>query len=152
MIASDKCLKLIAKFEGLRLKPYLDAIGVPTIGYGNTYYLDGSKVTMKDKPISKDEAWALLQDHVDDFITRVDKLAPGLNENQLSALTSFAYNVGLGNLKKSTLLKKVKANKVDPTIKAEFLKWDRAGGKVLPGLTKRRVEESELYFKPVTKD
>jgi lysozyme len=68
--------------------------------------------------------------------------------NQFAALTSFAYNAGIGNLKSSTLLKKVNANHNDPSIALEFAKWDKAGGKVLAGLTKRRASESKLYFTP----
>lgn len=80
-----------------------------------------------------------------------DKLVPlvksEVNENQFAALTSFAYNAGIGNLKSSTLLKKVNANPSDETIRAEFMKWDKAGGKQLAGLTRRRKAEADLYFK-----
>ena len=69
-----------------------------------------------------------------------------INQNQFDALCSFAYNCGVGNLKSSTLLKKVNKNPNDPTIKDEFLKWNKGGGKVLTGLTKRRIEEAQLYF------
>jgi lysozyme len=69
-----------------------------------------------------------------------------INQYQFDALCSFAYNCGVGNLKSSTLLKKVNKNPNDPTIKDEFLKWNKGGGKVLSGLTKRRIEEAQLYF------
>ena len=69
-----------------------------------------------------------------------------INQNQYDALVSFTYNCGSGNLQKSTLLQKVNAKPNDPYIKAEFLKWNKAGGKVLPGLTKRREEEAKIYF------
>ena len=70
-----------------------------------------------------------------------------ITPNQFGALVSFAYNCGIANLQKSTLLKKVIANHNDATIKDEFLKWNKAGGKVLAGLTRRREAESNLYFK-----
>jgi len=69
-----------------------------------------------------------------------------VNQNQFDALTSFAYNVGIGGFKKSTLLKLVKANANNPLIRNEFAKWNKAGGKVLKGLTNRRKEEADLYF------
>ena len=69
-----------------------------------------------------------------------------INQSQFDALCSFAYNCGVGNLKSSTLLKKVNVNPDDPTIKDEFLKWTKGGGKTLPGLVKRRTEEAQLYF------
>ena len=71
---------------------------------------------------------------------------PMLNSNQFSALVCFAYNVGTGNLLKSTLLKKVNANPLDPTIRDEFMKWNKGGGVVLNGLTRRREKEANLYF------
>ena len=71
-----------------------------------------------------------------------------INENQLGALTSFAFNAGTGNLQKSTLLKKVNANPNDPTIRDEFMRWTKAGGKVLNGLVTRRKAEADLYFTP----
>ena len=83
-----------------------------------------------------------------DFADKVDPLVKSqVNENQFAALTSFAYNAGIGNLMKSTLLKKVNANPSDETIRTEFMKWDKAGGKQLAGLTRRRKAEADLYFK-----
>lgn len=144
----ESCIDLIAKFEGLKLEPYLDVIGVPTIGYGATYYKDGTMVTMRDKPISIQEAKDLLSYHVRSFYDQVKliTLSAKLNENQLSALTSFSYNLGIGALLKSTLLKKLKLDPLDVSIKDEFVRWNKAGGKELAGLTKRRKEEAELYF------
>lgn len=69
-----------------------------------------------------------------------------VNQNQFNALVSFAYNLGIGNLRASTLLKKVNSNPNDPTIRAEFLKWDKAAGRILAGLTRRRKAEAEMYF------
>jgi lysozyme len=138
---------LICEFEGLSLKPYLCPANIPTIGYGNTFYIDGSKVTMNDKPISKYIAFEMFKVIADDFAKKVSKLITyPLNQNQFNACVSFAYNVGMSNFKNSTLLNKVNFNASDLTIKNEFLKWNKANGKVLNGLTKRRQYESDIYF------
>lgn len=140
-------IDLIKKYEGFSKVPYLCPAGIPTIGYGCTYYPDGKKVSILDKSISEEQATQMLILVVDDFALKVSKLLKQkLSENQFNALVSFTYNVGLGALSKSTLLKKVNINPNDKTIREEFLKWNKAGGKVLNGLVKRRLEESDLYF------
>jgi lysozyme len=89
-----------------------------------------------------------LHEELNKFGKQVDSFTrDDLTQSQFDALTSFCYNLGGGNLKSSTLLKKVNLNPNDPTIKAEFLKWNKAGGKVLAGLTRRREAEATLYFK-----
>ena len=139
--------KLIQEFEGLSLVPYLCSAKVATIGYGSTFYPSGKKVTMQDQPISLATAKWMLKETADKFAADVDKLIKAnLNQNQFNAIVSFAFNLGLTSLGKSTLLKKVNINPNDPTIAAEFLKWNKAGGKVLNGLTKRRAKEAKLYF------
>ena len=142
----NKGIPIIRKFEGLKLKAYLCPAGVWTIGYGNTFYENGSKVQEGEK-ITLDRADKLLFFVVQKFESEVLKLVKSaINENQLGALTSFAFNVGAGNLAKSTLLKKVNANPNDATIRDEFIRWTKAGGKVLNGLVTRRKAEAELYF------
>jgi len=139
-------IDLMHDFEGCRLEAYLCPASVPTIGYGSTYYEDGRPVKIGDA-ITQERADQLFEAIAEDFAKRVRSLLKvGLNENQFSALVSFTYNVGVANLKKSTLLKKVNINPSDPTITDEFLKWNKAGGKVLAGLTRRREEEAKLYF------
>lgn len=139
-------IDLVKSFEGLRLTAYKCSAGKDTVGFGSTFYEDGSKVKPGDK-ITVDRAVKLLEFILDKFEDSVQKLVtPELNENQLAALVSFAYNCGVGNLKSSTLLKKVNADPNDPTIADEFKKWTKAGGKVLTGLVKRRNAESILYF------
>jgi lysozyme len=139
-------IDLMHQFEGLKLDAYLCPANIPTIGYGNTYYEDGKKVKIGDK-ITKERADNLFLAIAEDFAKRVRTLLKkDLTENQFSALVSFAYNIGVANLNKSTLLKKVNVNPSDSTINAEFLKWNKAGGKVLAGLTRRREAESKLYF------
>jgi len=89
----------------------------------------------------------MFKDIADNFAKRVSKVVTQpLTQNQFNSLVSFAYNVGVGNFMKSTLLKKVNNNRLDHTIKDEFLKWNKAGGKILNGLTKRRQNEADNYF------
>jgi len=144
---SNLGLELIKKYEGFKAKAYLCPAKVPTIGYGSTYYEDGTKVKLTDPPITQERATELLEALLVSYERSVDSYCVDtINQNQFDALCSFAYNCGVGNLKSSTLLKKVNKNPNDPTIKDEFLKWNKGGGKVLTGLTKRRIEEAQLYF------
>lgn len=133
-------LALIKSFEGCKLTAYVCPAGVLTIGWGTT----GPEVT-KGLKITQAQADSWLIEDVNKFADGVDKLVTvKLTENQKAALTSFAYNCGLGNLKSSTLLRKVNAKDFKGA-KNEFQKWDRAGGKTLPGLTRRRAAEAELF-------
>jgi lysozyme len=136
---------LIKQFEGCKLKAYKCPAGLDTIGYGNTWYPDGTKVKPGDV-ITQERANELLDIIVEDFAKKVKPLIKqNLTNNNFSALVSFAYNAGVTNLKNSTLLKKVNANPKDPSIRAEFMKWVRANDKVLNGLVKRREAEAKLY-------
>ena len=146
MKTSNKGIELLKRFEGLSLKPYKDAIGVATIGYGCTCYKDGTAVKITDIPISNEQAEALLRETLVQYESGVLELVRvPLNQNQFDALVCFAYNVGIGNLKKSTLLKRL--NDGCYTDAAEqFLRWNRAGGRVLNGLAKRRKLEKELFL------
>lgn len=147
MILDNKGYLLITNHEGLKLKPYLCPAKIPTIGYGNTYYTDGKRVTLLDKEITKQQAFDMFKEVANRFAKRVDALVTSnINQNQFNALVSFAYNVGTGNFASSTLLKKVNRNPDDLSIKDEFLRWNKAGGKVINGLTNRRNEEADLYF------
>jgi lysozyme len=144
---SQRGLDLIKSFEGLKLKPYVCAGGINTIGYGNTYYMNGKKVTLQDKPITIQEAEELLKLSVSIYEKAVDSFCrDDISQPQFDALVSFAYNVGTGALQKSTLIKKVNANPKDVTIADEFLKWNKSAGRVLAGLTRRRQAEANLYF------
>lgn len=147
MKLSDKGYDLIKRFEGYSDRPYKCPAGISTIGYGNTYYPNGTKVKITDPKITKEYANEILAHIADEFAADVLKLVKSkISVNQLNALTSFAYNVGVNNLAKSTLLKLVNINPNDAMIAKEFLKWNKAGGKVLNGLTNRRIAESALYF------
>lgn len=136
---------LIKHFEGCKLKAYKCPAGVFTIGFGSTFYEDGSKVKEGDV-ITQERANELFDTIIDDFARMTNALVKSnVSENNFSALVSFTFNVGTGNLKKSTLLKKVNADPKDPTIKAEFMKWTRAKNVVLKGLVRRREAEAKLY-------
>ena len=141
-------IEMIKAFEGFRGTPYKCSAGVPTIGYGATFYPGGKKVTMTDAAITEVQAVELLANMLVSFEKYVDSYCVDtITQNQFDALVSFAYNLGPANLKSSTLLKKVNANPNDESIKLEFLKWVKAGGKTLKGLVRRREAEAELYFK-----
>jgi len=133
-------LDLIKSFEGLKLRAYLCPAKVWTIGYGST----GPHVT-PGKVITEAQANDLLQDDLDRFEKAVTRLVTvPLTQNQYDALVSFAFNVGISALERSTLLKRVNAKLFDQA-KAEFSKWNRAGGRPLAGLTRRRAAEAALF-------
>lgn len=147
MKISQDGINLIKHFEGCRLKAYLDSVSVPTIGYGHT------KGVKEGMIITETKAEELLKQDLEYFENRVlDLVKVNLTQHQFDALVSFAFNVGEGNLKKSTLLKKLnntiffRQTEVE-AIADEFLKWNKAGGKVLAGLTKRRQAERSLFLK-----
>lgn len=136
---------LIKRFEGCKLKAYKCPAGVWTIGYGNTFYEDGTKVKEGDV-ITQERADELFDIIINDFARMTDALVKSdVTENNFAAIVSFTFNVGTGNLKKSTLLKKINANPKDPSIRAEFMKWTRANNVVLKGLVRRREAEAKLY-------
>lgn len=144
---------LIAEFEGLRLSPYYataeeKAKGIVTIGYGSTFYPNGTKVKIADPPITKTKAMELLQITANSFAEKVnDLIKKEVNQNQFDALVSLAYNIGIGAFKVSSVLRLVNSNPNDPNIKNWFLAWNKQAGKVLSGLTARREKEVKLYFK-----
>lgn len=131
------------KREGLKLKPYLDTRGIPTIAMGNTFYLNGKKVTMQDKPLTLREAVKLGRIVSDNFAKDVFALLKKeVNQNQFNALVSLAYNIGVPRFSTSTVLRRVNINPNDPTIKSAFMMWTK--NKELIG---RRKSEVEQYFK-----
>lgn len=140
MRTSQRGLNLIKSFEGLRLQAYQDAVGVWTIGYGTTR---GVNAGMK---ISKEQAERMLLNDVQRFEPEVQRLVTApLNQNQWDALICFTYNLGAPNLESSTLLRKLNAG--DYVAAADqFKRWNKAGGKVLAGLTRRREAERALFL------
>ena len=145
MELSQKGKELIMQFEGCKLTAYQDSVGIWTIGYGNTFYEDGTPVKKGDI-ITHNRAIELFNLIVKKFEVSVDELViSNVNQNQFDAMVSLAYNIGLGNFKSSSLLKMVNKSPNDNTIYLQFLRWNKAKGKVLEGLTRRRMAESNLY-------
>jgi lysozyme len=138
---------LCRSFEGLYLKPYLCPAAVPTIGYGTTAYENGVRVTLADPPITKERAEELLMHELNTAcLPRVLKLCDNLESwgpGSVAAIIDFVYNLGSGNLASSTLRKKILANDREGA-KEQIVKWVYGGGKVLPGLVRRRNTEKEL--------
>ena len=143
-------LDLIKAFEGLKLSPYLDSVKIPTIGIGTTFYEDGTKVSMKDPAITEARAEALLMHHLNSFAAKVEKLLTvPVTDNQFAALLALVYNIGTGAFSKSTLLKKLNAQDYVGAA-GEFEKWNKAGGNVIAGLTRRRQAEKALFVHPIS--
>jgi lysozyme len=146
MKPSKRCIDLVKKFEGLKLKSYQCQAKVWTIGYGSTRWYDETPVR-EGQEISIEMAEKLLMNDLQKFANHINL---NVSQNQFDALVSFCYNLGLGNFNNSTLKKKVIVNPEDESIKDEFLKWGKAkiNGvlKELPGLMKRRLSESNLYY------
>ncbi len=139
-------IDLIKSYEGLNLTAYLCPANVPTIGYGTTKGL--TRADVGRKTVTEAEATRLLLEDVARFEKAVDKLVKvKLTDNQRGALVSFTYNLGEGNFGSSTLLRNVNAGDFKAA-KSEFAKWDKAGGKVLAGLTRRRTAEAALFSTP----
>lgn len=141
MELNDAGIKLIQSFEGLKLEPYNDGAGYMTIGFGHRIKSDEHFGR-----ISMSEAYALLKHDIlftEDGVRKLVNIR--LTDNQFSSLVSFAFNCGLSNLKKSTLLKLVNAGVVGSRITAAFLMWTKAGGKQMSGLVKRRTAEANLF-------
>ncbi|MEG1693615.1 MAG: lysozyme [Bacteroidales bacterium] len=141
MKIGNKGIELIKNFEGFSSTAYRCPAGILTIGYGHTRNVSCSQV------ISKLQAEDLLRIDIIDAEQAVTRLVnKKLTQNQFDALVSFAFNCGIGNLIKSTLLKKVNINPSDSSIAYEFNRWNKANGNVLKGLTRRREAEANLYF------
>lgn len=145
MTAIEIAAALARRFEGLYLTPYLCPAGVPTIGYGATYYEGGTPVKMTDAKITKERAEELLLWMLrTKYLPTVMRLCPKVDTpERLAALIDFTFNLGGGNLKASTLRRKVNAQEWD-AVPAELRKWNKAGGRVLRGLTIRREAEIAL--------
>lgn len=145
MRASENGINLIKQFEGCRLTAYQDSVGVWTIGYGWTQPIDGKPVA-KGMTITQQKANHLLTEGVAQYENGVTNLVTvSLNQNQFDALVDFAYNLGVNALKGSTLLKKLNAGDYAGAAN-EFTKWNKAGGKELAGLTRRREAEKSLFL------
>jgi lysozyme len=151
-VVNDAALDLICEFEGFVPHWYPDVIHgwkVPTVAYGHTDAAGEPKyANTKSKTFTKAEGRLILERDLATYAASVRSLVKvPLNDNQFGALVSFTYNCGAANLKKSTLLKKVNAGDFEGAAK-EFGRWNRAGGQVLKGLTRRRAAEAALFATP----
>ena len=141
---SSTGLALTKQFEGCKLTAYQDQVGVWTIGYGHT----GTDVK-KGLTITEEQASILLAADVAWAVTCVNKsVKVTVNQNQFDALVDFVFNLGCANLGQSTLLRLLNSGDYSDAAK-EFLRWNRAGGKVVAGLTRRRQAEMDLFNKPL---
>ncbi len=142
-IAAIAVASLLARrWEGFRSRPYLDCVGVPTIGYGFTHYADGRIVTLNDPPMTREAAQSLLEFMVrTQYMRETIRLCPSIDTaERLGAITDFAFNLGTGKLRSSTLRKKINAGEWT-AVPSELRKWCRGGGRILRGLVLRREAE-----------
>jgi lysozyme len=156
MKVSQKCIEQIKKDEGVRNKPYQCPALLWTVGVGHVIDPNHAKVPMADRkalPIPAGWDRVLSADEIDDILrTDLARFEAGvlrlikvpLTQGQFDALVSFSFNVGLGNLQNSTLRMKVNRSEFEAAAE-QFLVWTKAGGKVLPGLVKRRTHEKEMF-------
>ncbi|MGX9858307.1 lysozyme [Enterobacter hormaechei subsp. steigerwaltii] len=145
MQTSEKGIALIKEFEGCSLTAYQDSVGVWTIGYGWTQPVNGKPIRA-GMTIKQETAERLLKTGLVSYESDVSRLVKvGLNQDQFDALVSFTYNLGARSLSTSTLLRKLNAGDYAGAAD-EFLRWNKAGGKVLNGLTRRREAERALFL------
>ena len=145
MKISDTGIGLIKLSEGCILKPYLCSANVPTIGYGSTRYEDGRRISMQDPSISLEQAERLLRNDLERTVKGVSTFVTAkLKQCQFDALVSLAYNIGLEAFKRSTLLRKLNAGDYQGAA-SEFARWNRAGGRVVAGLSNRRERERLMF-------
>ena len=139
MNTSQNGIDLIKHFEGCELYAYKCPAGVWTIGYGHT------KDVAPGMQITEDDAHNMLVEELNEYETYVNTLVSvPLNQNQFDALVSWVYNLGGGNLKASTILKVLNSGDYEG-VPAQIMRWNKAGGKVLEGLTRRRQAEADLF-------
>ena len=143
---NERGLALIKAFEGLHLQAYKDAVGIWTIGWGHTGIVHQDGSVHEGRTITEEQAEELLKYDLRNFERAVARLVTvPLDDDQFAALVSFAFNLGEGNLQKSTLLKKLNAGDYASAAE-EFGKWNQAGGQVLAGLVRRRESEQRLFL------
>ena len=148
MKTGERGLDLIKEFEGCKLAAYQCPAGIWTIGIGSTHYGDGTPVTKNRTLPTEKAAIALLAATIGQYEKAVNAVGVELTQNEFDALVCLCYNIGAGNFLKSTLVKMLKANDNKAEIAKQFLRWDKAGGKSLAGLTRRRNAEAELFLTP----
>ena len=146
MKTGERGLALIKEFEGCKLSAYQCPAGIWTIGIGSTHYGDGTPVTKNRTLPTEKAAIALLAATIGQYEKAVNAVGVELTQNEFDALVCLCYNIGAGNFLKSTLVKMLKAGDDKAEIAQQFLRWDKAGGKPLAGLTRRRNAEAELFL------
>ena len=139
MTTSPEGLALIKRYEGCRLKAYKCPAGVWTVGYGHT------KGVTSATTITQAQADQFLQDDIAPIESQLNDLQINFRQGQFDALVSFIFNLGIGNFNKSTLKKRIITGAEDSVIVSEFKRWNKAGGKVLPGLVARRAAEGAMW-------
>lgn len=138
-------IDLIKRWEGFSADPYICPAGIPTIGYGSTWDINGDPVTMDHAPVDDLAATRLLERelaHVEGSLAALVRVP--LEQHQFDALGSFIFNVGSGNFQRSTMRMKLNRGNYDGAA-GEFWKWRRGGGRILKGLVRRRAEEERLF-------
>jgi GH24 family phage-related lysozyme (muramidase) len=151
-IVNRATLDLIKQFEGCKLTAYKDIAGIWTIGYGTTAAAGLGIEPSKGMTITQERAEDLLRRGVDKFAAQVDALiTTKVNQNQRGAIICLAYNIGVGALSKSTVLRELNAGNKDKAA-AAFQMWNKAGGEIVQGLVRRREAERQLFLTPVAAD
>ena len=149
MNIGERGVELIKSFESYRAYPYFDSARVATIGWGSTYYPDGRRVRISDPPITREQATDLMMQVLREFEDGINAaLRVEVTQNQYDALVCWAYNVGISAASGSTLMRLLNAGDVQGAAD-QFLRWNKAGGVTLRGLTRRREAERELFLEDV---
>ncbi len=147
MKISQQGIDFIKQFEGFRTKPYLCSAKVPTIGYGSTRYADGTPVSLRDPVITEAVALELFASTLTTYEKAVTKAVKiPLEQYEFDALVSLCYNIGVGNLASSTLVRLLNEDEARIEVAGQFLRWNRANSVVISGLTRRREVERQMFL------
>lgn len=146
MKTGERGLALIKEFEGCKLAAYQCPAGIWTIGIGSTHYGDGTPVTKSRTLPTEKAAIALLAATIGQYEKAVNAVDAELTQNEFDALVCLCYNIGVGNFSSSTLVKMLNAGEDKEEVAKQFVRWNKAGGKVMAGLTRRREAEAKLFL------
>lgn len=146
MKTGERGLALIKEFEGCKLAAYQCPAGIWTIGIGSTHYGDGTPVTKSRTLPTEKAAIALLAATIGQYEKAVNAVDAELTQNEFDALICLCYNIGVGNFSSSTLVKMLNAGEDKEEVAKQFVRWNKAGGKVMAGLTRRREAEAKLFL------
>ena len=148
MKISQKGIDLIKEFEGCKLQAYKCPAGVWTIGIGSTLYANGTKVKQGDNLGNVEQAFELLRNTLSSYEKAVNAIGVQLTQHKFDALVCLCYNIGVGNFSSSTLVKMLKSKEPKEETAKQFLRWNKAGGVEMAGLTRRREAEKNLFLTP----